>query len=168
MMQKWIISLAPVALVLLTACAAQPIVNKTFLDVEKACGERQKLVEKLMNLKQSDFLIPKVKTRQWTPYENWDLKKNIAQSYGWQWLQLRWKYKKLQAVWFGPRHSLDEDLFSVGLTREDLRQANGSKVNDFDTGIYYAKNLEGQQMQIEHEGSLQKGMTITCFPEKKK
>ena len=148
------------------SCSQKSLVNKPLIDIEKTCGERIKLVEKIMLFNKTDFEVSAEKSPKWGIEQTWDLKKANARKAGLQWLQIKFERGRLQSVWFGPRTNLKNDLKMVGLSLYDLRSEQGHELKSYDLGTYNAKNLLGQKIIVEHQGAPQKGTFLTCFKAK--
>ncbi len=150
-----------------TACTGPGRTNGTLIDVQKICSESIPLVLKVASVKQTDFRMQKSLEPRSSREQIWDMKKKRTSVYGLEWMQLRFQNDKLQAVWFGPRTSLNADLQTIGLKTSLLRNKTNMKMKDLSAGIFYLKDLEGRKVKIEREPDGQKGVTVTCFPFKR-
>ncbi len=159
--------LASLFLVFSLSCATSQRPRSTMIDVQKVCGETIPLVAKIMAFSPKEFDKKKPLDPRWSWEQIWDLKTNLTDQYGLKYLQLRFQHDKLQAVWFGPRKSLDMDLKFLGLKKSFLRNKKGQIVKDFKTGVYYSKDLNNRKIRVEHQGGPQKGTTVTCFRSKR-
>lgn len=149
-----------------TSCSSNSKVSGPFLDVEKACGEKLRLVEKFMVFNKVDFDISSHKDPRWGVEQTWDLKKSKGHQADLKWLQIKFEKGRLQSLWFGPRTTLEKDLKKIGLKPYDLKSKSGKELNSFDSGLFYIKDLNQRRVTVEHEGAPQKGTTVTCFKAK--
>ncbi len=151
----------------LFGCVSNRPTDRLLLDVQKACSENMALVEKLMVFNASQFDQKKPLDPKWGFEQIWDLQNQVAVQYNLQWLQLRFQDNKLQALWFGPRSTLDKDLVAIGLRRTLLRNEQRAPEKDFIRGTYYSQDLNDRKLRIDHKGGPEKGTTVTCFPSKR-
>ncbi len=159
--------LIPLVFFLTLSCTTGQRPRATMIDVQKVCGENIPLVAKIMAFSPKQFDQKKPLDPRWSWEQIWDLKTSITDQYGLRWLQLRFQHGKLQAVWFGPRKSLQEDLKFLGLKKPLLLNKKGKIVSDFNTGVYYSRDLNNRKIRVEHKGGPQKGTTVTCFRSKR-
>ncbi len=144
------------------SCAMKKKIEGPIADMTKVCREGQKLVFQIIPFERGDFTVSDEKILTGPNERTYDLKKSVAQSYGLEWLQLKFKNQLLYSLWYGPRGSFEKDMDRVGINTYYIRDQRGKKLNSFNREMMYTKDLSGRVITIEHQGSAVNGVMVTC------